>query len=89
MREEAWGVGMGQGGGGNGRIELLDLGVKGSEQFETVVAALRGIGRQRKRPPSSHPSRVPCLAACTAHSVSRSRGGRPAQTSRLTTQRYT
>ncbi len=49
MREEAWGIGMGQGGGGDGGIELLDLGVKGLEQLEAVVASLRGIGRQRER----------------------------------------
>jgi hypothetical protein len=49
MREEARGVGMGQGGGGNSGIELLDLGVKRLEQLETVVAALRGIGRQEQR----------------------------------------
>jgi len=55
MCEQAWGVGMGAGGSGNGRIELLDLRVQGLEQLETVVAALRGIGRQRQGLELRHP----------------------------------
>jgi hypothetical protein len=65
MREQAWGVRMGERGGGNGRIELLDLSAKGLEQFEAVVASLRGIGRQWQRLQLGHPGAPQKLG--TAH----------------------
>ena len=72
MRKEAWGIGMDQGGGGNGGIERLDLGVKGSEQLETVVASLRGIGRQRERLQLHQPGVPEELGAARASSKVRS-----------------
>jgi len=73
MREEAWGIGMGQGGGGDGGIELLDLGVKGLEQLEAVVASLRGIGRQRERLQLRQPSVPEELGAARQALIERDR----------------
>jgi len=43
-------IGMGERSRGDGLIEVSEMGAKGPKQVETLVTALRGIGRQRKRP---------------------------------------